>query len=279
MKAKHFFLTGALALSFAGLILTGCQKKKSTAPTNNPDYTIAEDDANAQFAIQDTKNISDGAAKGQATDRMTGGCETYTKFDTTIASVTDTALDIFFGNTDCTCNDGRKRRGHIYVFWNGKPYFDSSSTVTMTFKNYYINDIGITGTRTLTNVSTNKWDFTANLTLTYSDGKTATWNSTRTNITTTVDSVLYWDVTGSASGTTRAGNSYNISITNPLYATVLPWWFGGCPWIEAGSLSISGNNFSTITVDFGSASALGPKDCHQSATATINSKSYTFNQW
>jgi hypothetical protein len=277
MKTKHLFLTGTIAIALAGVLLTGCAKKSSTAaPTNTDDYTAAQDDANAQFAIQDSKNISDGAAKGQSTDRTAGGCEVYRKFDTVIASVTDTALDIFFGNSDCTCTDGRKRRGHIFVFWNGKPYFDSNSSVTMTFQNYFVNDIGVTGARVLTNVGNNKWNFTANLTLTYpAGGGTATWNSTRTNTTQTVSSVLYWVVNGSASGTSRTGNSYTITITSPLYATVIPWWLGGCAWIEAGKVTINGSNFKyPIYVDFG---AIGT--CDNQATATINSKVYTFNMW
>src|ERR1700722_2197453 len=99
MKTKQYLLIGALGLALTGVILTGCKKSDTTAsPT---DTTAAQDDATGADAIQDSKNISDGAAKGQAVDRLMTGCESFRKFDTTINSQLDTALDINFGNVDC----------------------------------------------------------------------------------------------------------------------------------------------------------------------------------
>lgn len=279
MKTRKYVIIGSLALALAGAIFAGC--KKNTTTNTSTDTTAAQDDANAQLAIQDSKNISDGAAKGQASDRTAGGCETFRKFDTTINSTLDTALDIFFGNSDCTCTDGRTRRGHILVFWNGKGYFDSASSITMTFNNYYLNDIGISGTRTLTNAGkltsgNQAWNFTAALTLTYpSGGGTATWNSTRVNVLKQVGSAWYYAVTGSASGTSRKGATYNINITSPLYVTALPWWLGGCKYIESGQLTVNVSSFSyPIYVNFGT--AIGT--CSNAATATINSVTFNFTQ-
>lgn len=275
MKTRNYLVLGTLAIAVAGMVLTGC-KKDSTNNSVPTDTTAAQDDANGSFAIQDSKNISDGAAKSQAVDRMLSGCESYRKFDTVIGSQTDTALDIFFGNTDCNCLDGRMRRGHIFVFWNGKWYFDTASTITMTFKNYYVSDIGVTGTRTLTNVNSNTWNFNANLTLTYpSGGGTATWNSSRVNTITTIGSKQYWSVTGTASGTSRKGSTYNITINTPLNITLLPWWLGGCPWIEAGKLTVTVSSFSyPIYVTFGT----GAGNCNAQATATIDGNTYNFSQ-
>lgn len=276
MKTKHLFLVGTVGLALAGVMLTGCAKKKSTAPTND-DYTAAQDDANAQFAIQDSKNIADGAAKGQAADRTLSACWNVRKIpDTLYQSVHDTCWDINFGPTDCLCSDGRKRRGEVLVFWNGKPYFDSNSVILMTFRNYYVNDIGVSGTRTLTNNGSNTWGFTANLTLTYPNGGgTATWASTRSNTIQTISAIPYWVVSGSANGTTRKGNSFTITITSPLYATVVPGWLGGCYWIEAGKLTITVSSFTyPIYVDFGTVGS-----CDAAATATINSKVYNFTMW
>jgi hypothetical protein len=283
MKTKQYFLIGALGLALTGVMLTGCKKTTDNNPT---DTTAAQDDATGADAIQDSKNISDGAAKGQAVDRfMAGSCETYRKFDTTINSQLDTAIDISFGNVDCVCLDGRKRRGHILVFWNGKTYFDPASVIEMTFKNYYLDDNGIAGTRTLTNTGANSWEFNAALTITYANSQTATWNSTRYYSLSTVNSVLYAVCTGpvtgyAASGTGRNGGTYNITITSALYVTA-PWWlsFAFCPYIEAGAVTVNVSSFSyPIYVNFGSASALGSNDCHAGATATINGNNYSFNQ-
>jgi hypothetical protein len=277
MKTKHYLLIGILGIALSGVILTGCKKTTTDNPT---DTTAAQDDATGADAIQDSKNISDGAAKGQAVDRLMGAsCETYRKFDTIINSVPDTALDINFGNVNCVCKDGRTRRGHILVFWNGKSYFDSASSISMTFNNYYLDNNNIAGTRLLTNTGSNTWTFNANLTITYPNSQTATWNSTRVYTMTTVNSVLYWSVTGTANGTCRSGATYKIATTTPLYVTVLPWWFFGCAWIEAGNVTVTVSSFSyPIYVNFGNPSALGANDCHYTATATINGNNYNFNQ-
>jgi hypothetical protein len=281
MKTKHYFLIGTLGLALTGVILTGC--KKTSTDTNNPtDITAAQDDATGADAIQDSKNISDGAAKGQAVDRfMAAECETVTKLghDTLYNSQNDSCIIINFGATDCVCKDGRTRRGKIYVFWNGKSYFDTGSVVAMTFSNYYLDDNNIAGVRTLTNTGTNKWSFDAHLSITYANSQTATWNSTRYYSITTVNSVSYWSITGTANGTCRSGATYTIATTTPLYVTVLPWWFFGCAWIEAGTVTVNVSTFSyPVYVNFGSPSALGANDCHITATATINGNTYNFNQ-
>ena len=204
------------------------------------------------------------------------GCETWRKIpDTVYNTVHDTCWDINFGSTDCNCLDGRKRRGEILVFWNGKSYFDTASVIAMTFRNYYVNDIGVTGTRTLTNVGKNTWDFSANLSLTYpSAGGTATWTSTRVNKLTQVGSAFYYYVTGSASGVSRKGANYTISITSPLVVTALPWPLG-CQYIESGGLTVTVSSFSfPIYVTFGT--AVGT--CNNDATATIDGNTYKFSQ-
>lgn len=286
MKTKHFLFTGALALAFAGLILTGCQKKKkSTAPTAN-DYAAAQDDANALFVIEDTKNISDGAAKGQASDRVdsVSPCSTIFRRDTVINSVKDTLYDIFFGTNDCTCTDGRTRRGHVLVWCHPGQYFTQGDTIGMGFKNYYVSDIGVTGTRQLINVGTDSaglhtWSFSANLTLTYpNSGGTATWTSNRTNTLTNIGGKWYYSITGSAGGTSRKGDSYSINITSPIYVTAFPWWYWlnpGCRYIESGKLTITVSSYTyPIYVSFGT----GVGNCSSAMTVTINSQVYNLTQ-
>ena len=282
MKTKHYLLIGVLGLSVAGAVLTGCKKKNTTIST---DTTAAQDDANASFVIEDTKNMSDGAAKGQASDRLESGCETISTRDTVINSVKDTLYDIFFTNNDCSCNDGRTRRGHILVWCHPGQYFNQGDTIGMSFKNYYITDIGVTGTRQLVNVGKADtsgnftWSFNASLTLTYPNGGgTATWSSARTNTLTNVSGTWYYSITGSASGTSRKGATYNISITSPLYVTAFPWWdpkYPGCKYIESGQLTINVSSFTyPIYVTFGS----GIGSCNNKAVATINGVTYNFTQ-
>lgn len=295
MKTKHYLLAGVFTIALAGLLFTSCEKKASTAPSTNnssPDITPAEDDANGQFAIQDSKNIADGAAKSQRVERLMSNCESFTygryigKFDTIVGGNNDSALWVNFGNADCTCADGRKRRGQLFIYWNASyEYFDTTGTIGLVFHNYYLNDINIAGGRTVTSNNSKSWTFTANLTLTYpNNGGIAQWNSTRNvgyNVTNTVS---YWTVSGTANGTSRTGKTFNLTVNQPLYVTFWPWWlngspFYGCAWIEAGYLTINVTGLQyPLSVNFGSSSALGPNDCHWGDTVIYNNVKYPFVQ-
>ncbi|MGP8216001.1 MAG: hypothetical protein ACLQQ4_10590 [Bacteroidia bacterium] len=291
MKTKHFLITGMIGIALAGMIITGC-KKEATVDT---DSSAAQDDANASSIINDSKNISDGAAKGQATERPEGSstCGTWVKSDTTIAGVKDTVIYINFPSTgSCQSPDGKIRHGQIIVMWNGKGYFDSAASITMTWRNYSITNGATTITiangsyRTLTNtgkdsLGDHSWSFNANLTFTYSGGSTgtATWTSNRTNTLTYVPvgtkHIWYYVVTGGASGTSKTGVSYSLTITQPLYWTAF-WlnggWLGGyCNCFEQGQVEYtrSGKQYP-LYLTF--TSGLG--NCLYTATATINGNSY-----
>lgn len=275
-------MVGIVGISLAGLLFAGCTKK-STQPTNsNDNYIAAQDDANAANAVVDSKNIADGAAKGQANERLMSTCMTILPKRDTL-NHQDSLMDIFFGNTDCSCSDGKTRRGHIIVFWpKTYHYFDSGATISMTFYNYYVNDIGVTGLRTLTNIGKNNagnqsWSFTANLVLTFpNNGGQLTWNSTRTNVLTNVSGAWYYYVSGSASGTTHDAHSFSISITSPLVVTALPWWFFGCAYFESGALTITVTGLPNIYVTFGT----GVGNCNNDMTITVNSHTYNnIKQW
>jgi len=118
------------------------------------------------------------------------------------------------------------------------------------------------------------WSFSANLSLTFSSGQKASWISNRTNTLTTVGGNMYYMITGSASGISRTGVSYTLTITQALYHTFFPWWLGGCPFIEQGKLTIAKNNGNDIYVNFGT----GVGTCSDAATATINNTNYNISQ-
>jgi len=286
MKTKNFIVTGMLGIALAGVIFTGCKKTSTEADT---DATAAQDDANASFVMNDSKTVADGAAKGQANERVFGTtCGTWSKRDTVIGTATDTLIDIYFTGS-CVSPDGRTRKGHILVFWNGKGYFDSAASVTETWKNYSIycpssgNTIGVTGSRTLTNLGKDSlgdhsWSFNANLTLNYSTGGSCTWNSSRTNILQKISGVWYYIITGSANGTSKSGVAYTLSITSPLYWTAYwlnggGWWLGGkyCDCIESGQIELTRTG-KTYPLYLTFTSGVG--HCSHTATATINGNNY-----
>lgn len=285
MKTKRYLMIGILGIALAGVVVTGCKKKDQ--PSTDSDVTAAEDEANASFALQDSKTIADGAAQNQSVERVLGSpCGTWTKRDTVIGSNTDTLIQISFPGT-CTSPDGRTRKGDIFVFWNGKRYFDSACVITMTFKNYDVTllngkTVNITGTRTLTNIGKDSagdcsWSFNANLSLTYISGATgtATWTSSRTNVLTKQGNDYYYVITGGANGVTRNGVSYTISITSPLYHTAywlnLKYGYALCDCFESGEVEITRSN-KTYPLYLQFTSGVG--SCNHTATATINGNNY-----
>ena len=306
MKAKNVLLSGILGVALAGVVLTGCHKDStapsSTTTSNNggSDYSAAEDESNASDAMNDSKTISDAAAQGSASSKYSPGHNMQAIYSAhcVVTFAHDTAIYGFdtmyvnFGSSPVQCNDNRWRQGEIIVYWARntgtllQSYFDSGSTITMTFKNYaagnlQTNMIGIAGTRAWTNTGENallqqNWNFTASLTLTYPNSQTATWNSTRTNTLVQINSVYYYEITGSAAGTNRNGNGYTSTITSPLYVTAFPWWLGGCAWIESGTIYVTLTNHqnANISVNFGNVGT-----CDDVAVATINNTNYTYYMW
>lgn len=297
MKTKIFLLSGILGIALAGAVFTGC-KKDSTASTDT-DITAAEDDATASNTANDAKSVSDAAM--QTNGLHSPGHSPFNfnaYYNATITWARDTThgtgdtLYIVFPSTPTLCGDGKFREGEIIVYWPYEPgrylwqaYADSGILITEQFRGYAVGATSgtmttVSGSRTWTNEGQNEngyenWSFTANLTLTYSTGKTATWNSNRNNVLTEVSGTWYYEITGEAYGTARNGVGYTLTITSPLYVTAVPWWLGGCAWIESGTINVNRTgDDNTLTVNFGT---LG--NCHNTATATINGNNYTFTEW
>jgi hypothetical protein len=292
MKTKKILLTGILGIALAGVVFTGC-KKDSTAADS--DFTAAQDDANATSASNDAKSVSDAAMQ---TNGLHGAFNFNSYYNATITWAKDTlsgagdTLYIKFPSTPTLCGDYKYREGEIIVYWPYEPgrylwqaYLDSNVTITELFRGYAVGQAAnnmntISGTRTWTNEGHNvngyeNWNFSANLTLTYSNGQQATWNSNRVNVLTEVGTTWYYSVTGYATGTARNGVGYTLTITSPLYLTAIPWWAGGCAWIESGTINVNrSNNNNTLTVNFGNIGT-----CDATAVATINGNNYTFSMW
>ena len=304
MKTKKIITGSVLGIAFATSVFIGCKKDSPITPTTNTDITSAMDEANASYAATDSKNIADAAIQWQSSgytpnsqsvrkfSDIYGSCAKVHGNDTLVGGANDTVVYIEFGESDCSCRDGRERRGTIIVYWGLqhpgetllKAYFDSANTITETFRNYYLRGNGIAGTRTWTNEGHNvngysNWALTANLTITYPEGQTTTWNSTRNNILIQDNGIWYYEISGNAKGTSRNGVEYTLTITSPLYITALPWWAGGCPWPEAGVVTIirampAGGVTVTLTVTYGT---LGT--CSGNKTVTVNGKTSSLAMW
>lgn len=265
-------LIAALAITIS---FVAC--KKDDAKTDS-DTTPAQDNSLAESNYNDVNTMVDASASAgtsftfrtattdgaQRVENIFGGCGSV-NIDTTSATRT---ITIDFGSTNCLCIDARYRRGKILATWTGR-YRDSGTVVNITFDNYYVNDNQIKGTHKTTNLGKNsaghpvyKVEVNGQI-IKANSGGTITWVSTRqrewVDGSSTPLNLLddTYSITGSASGTTAAGNSYTITITQALVRKMT------CRWFESGKVDITPNGSVTRTLDYGSSG------CDANATVTI----------
>jgi len=280
MKTKLILKSGTALVSIALLMFASCKKDKAE---EDRDGTSAVEYAMADAAFGDVASISDEAYDGSLESyRVIGGgaekvmttCATIS-FDTT---VTPKTLTVDFGTSDCLCNDGNYRRGKIIVSWN-LPYRDSGSSHAITFDNYFVNYNQLLGTKTVVNNGRNSagklsYTVTVNGSIVwdpqyFGGGGTSTYTSTRTRVWTTGEGTATWlddvyHISGSASGTTRAGSSYTMLVTTPLKKEI------GFKHLTGGILEFTPAGKYTRTIDYGYVNGL------RDALAKVTINAYVF---
>ncbi len=277
MKTPNFAKYLMVAAT-VGIILGACRKKDDDEPADS-DTTAAADNSISEGYFNDANSISDQAAAGNLTSFLStdnnsdergilSSCATITK--DTVSNPHTITVD--FGNTNCLCSDGRNRRGIINIAYTGH-YKDSASYHTITFTNYFVDDNQVTGTKTVTN---NGHDNSGYLTFTISvngsiikanGGGTISWTSNRTRKMIQGETTDIWSddiylITGTASGTSAAGNSFTATITSALKVKL------DCHHIVSGVLDLTPSGKPTRTINWGNG------DCDNQATVTINGHVY-----
>jgi hypothetical protein len=277
MYIKSILKTGALTVATFALVLVACNKKSSTTTTTNTTTTLTSDDnggyasdaAKLESASNDVVSIADAAATGGNSNlRETSTCATVS-FDTLTSGAHSITID--FG-TGCTGLDGKTRKGKIIVTFNGR-YKDSASSHTITYNNYYVNSVQLTGSKTVTNQGRNSsgqywYTVTVNDSLIFASDSIASWTGSRTRTWLagySTPSRLDDEYTIGGTTTVRRanGHTFTFTITTPLQVAL------SCPYIEAGVVNITSSTFTgTRTLDYGSGA------CDNNATLTIGSRSY-----
>ncbi|GAB4134666.1 MAG: hypothetical protein Fur0041_08160 [Bacteroidia bacterium] len=281
MKTSGFIFRTLTIAAFASLVLTSCRRDEEDTDTN-----ASSDNAFAEAMYNDVTNIADEAGYNgtvsnyrlgdPADNGLLSTCATVT-FDSLSNADQDT-ITINFGTTNCQGNDGRYRRGKIYVYYTGR-YRDSASTHTITFDNYFVNDNQILGTKTVTNLGHNSaghlvYDINVNgQIILASNGGTIIWTSQRQREWVQGETTPLWNddiysITGSANGTSANGETFTVQITNPLIRNMA---FGCRRHFVQGTFQITPQNKPMRTVDFGSGA------CDDIATVTINNRTYTIH--
>jgi hypothetical protein len=278
MRTVKITALGTMVVFAAVLMFAACKRDKTNdVTTTDEDTYYAEDQARMDQTYDDAQNIGDQAfstgtaeLKGGYDDNILGGCAVVAHDTTSIPR----KITIDFGTTNCTCKDGRTRRGKIIITYTGK-YRDSGSVHTIGFDGYYVNDNAVLGGRTVTNMGKNSsgqtyFNVNVNGMIILTTGDTISHVASRVRTWTAGESTFglsddEYTITGSGTNTRRNGKVVNYSINIPLTIAL------NCHWIKQGSIDFTPSGATSVkrTIDFGSGS------CDNQATVTVGTRTKT----
>ncbi len=300
--------TTKLTLALAGLMLasavvvSSCKKSSTTEPAKDSDTSAASDHTMAENTASDIENMAaESSEQGSLSSyRLGSGQESVSAiscaamtYDTTNRKITAT-----FSNTS-PCLDGRTRSGSLTFDYSASAaganhYRNPGFTCTVTSQNYVVDGNAVTINKTIANTTsptfnpatTNMtWSITATVNVVKASGGTVSWTCNRVKtLLNTSDANVYqgqsthikWNLakvglTGSATGTTAAGNSFTSNIVSQLVRDLTcapdanrP---GRHPFIQ-GEIDFTPSTKATRHIDYGSGT------CDLNATVTINGVSY-----
>ena len=272
MNLKSIFCVKSLLLVGSFAVLVAC-KKENTIVTEDPTTestaisTSANDDNTADAAFMDLKEITDQTGLEPTTKSLDSAKSTFPKITVVKDSTSSTLIaTVDFGTQNFMCKDGKNRRGKIQVKIMGNKSI-VGSTLVYTAVDYFVNDNGVSGTKTLTVVDNHSFRIVVvNGKVTKANGGIITWNTDRTRTMTfgfaskedPLDDVF--EVSGITSGINAAGNAYKFTTLTPLVKAK------ACQWIKAGQLKIERAGKLDATIDYGNGT------CDDQATVTIGAK-------
>jgi len=278
MKRTTFLpklMIGLAILSFS--LLDGCKKDHTSTPTaSNEETTIeARDMAQSEDVNNDIDNsVAEAMVNpGSLAERIDPAnselsCASVVR-DTVAQTVTITY-------NHCEGPHGHVRDGQIIIQYHNGGYWDVGANWDVSFNNFYIDDMQVTGTRHVANAGPASngmtWNITASLVFTNTnDGSTRTWTSTRTRTITqgygdTICSHHIYVINGTATRANSAnGHSVDITITNLTRDL-------SCQYITAGTLNCHPNDGRPDKlIDFGNGT------CDDLATVTVNGNAVTIH--
>ena len=271
MNLKSIFSVKSLLLVGSLALVVACKKEKlvvseDPSAASSAISTSANDDNTADAVFMDLKEVTDQTgleATLKGIDSTKYPCaKITTSVDTLLKTLTAT---IDFGSENCMCKDGKNRRGKIQVKITGNKNIVGSSLV-YTAVDYFVNDHGVSGTKTLTVVDDHSFRIVVvNGKVTKANGGIISWNTDRTRTMTagfgTKENPLddVFEISGTTSGINAAGNPYKFTTLTPIVKA------RACQWITAGKLKIERAGKLDATIDYGNGT------CDDQATVTVGS--------
>ena len=292
MKTNNFFTKAAAMVAVMSLgIAFSCQEDEAPYATETAyvaeesvtDNYYEDADDMAGVAVASESGTAGGKLSSESSllvvndDRLCA--QVLIAFD--LASTLEHPIGTLTLDFGAGCDDprGNRRSGKIIIRFNGRRFLPGS-TIVITFENYVINGIKLSGTRTLTNITGSNEEspkFQIQLedgVAVWPDGTTATrehcftrtWN--RGVLQNASDDVLIVsqcaDADVAATGVNRRGVSYSMVIESDLI------YKRGCP-IAVQGVKIFRANGKEVIVDYGDG------DCDNVITITIEGNSRQVN--
>jgi hypothetical protein len=292
MKKIIFYIGLTGSVLFLGvLIFSSCKKDPAPTPTWTYDGSMAPlNNAKAESAFTEMPNMSSQAMSGTMvyykSDKVNvifpneHGAYTIEKAACNVNIIIDTSgtedtLIVDWGTSNCTCNDGKTRRGKIITTWTGS-YYNQGTVITHTPVDYYVNDNKVEGVMTVENMGNNAqgqpyYNIQINGVVTMTTGEIINYTSTRVRTFTNGYATQWnfmddeYDVTGTATGNDQNNNGWTTNVTSPIHVKV------GCPYITKGVVDITPTNLPTRTIDYGAGA------CDATFTITISGHTYTIS--
>jgi hypothetical protein len=273
MKTKIFLMIAAMVV----LSYTSCKKDSSLIDQTSID--LADDDAVSDAVYEDVFNTADNASiiidqmvkSGDAKSEtvVTDSCPTITVTHP-LNGLWPKTVTIDYG-TGCTGFNDNTRSGKIMIEVTG-PRLTTGSKRTITFVNYFINNIKVEGTKVLENKGYNSSQHllvSVKLTggkLTLPDGKIIERSMDhQREWTSGLLTKNIWDdeclITGTASGKNINGVAYKNTIVSALQ------WKRACRFIVAGVVTIERDGQQPVELNYGTG------DCDAKATVTKGGES------
>lgn len=238
------------------IILIGltCYSCKDEDIINNPDLISTQASQDNLFAENIFNDVIYIIRESMQNSSKSKSCPDYKLINSNTADIDTLIVD--FGNSNCL-NNGKLRRGVINVIFSGR-YTDSSSVISSTFNNYYINDNLVQGevviiNQGMINNGNTKFDIKVNSASINTPNGTINWQSTKnwewiSGKSTVGISDDAYTISGTSSGNGVNGNAFITTITNTLKLdfSCLPYCV-----ITSGLVKVSPDGYNDRNINYG----------------------------
>lgn len=229
------------------LFIVGCQKNQD----KNDAAEIAQQSTLAQVNMTNMDVMAAEAINGNFIT-FKANCVAL-NYDTLSLAKT---ITINYGDTNCTCADGKTRQGKVIISTNGAfNGIGEANKMTISTKDFYVSGNKIDGTRIITRTNATTWKIATSSIVTIADDRGSySWNSDFVKKYISGDNTPYanddeYEITGSGSGVNTKEKDYTFEVLNALQVQT------GCRWIKGGILKISSPSMKDdATLEYGDGS-------------------------